>query len=92
MSRTLLTDYISRLEGYCGRHLVGLNFPAFGRAVAAFAAVGVPAALVNAGLKFMQKRIELAFQQRLTTTLHKRYTQNRAYYAASTLGGEALPP
>jgi hypothetical protein len=49
--------------------------------------VGIPAAVVNSGLKFMQKNIELSFQQRLTLYLHKRYTSNRAYYAASTLGG-----
>lgn len=87
VSRTLLTDYISRIEGTCGRSLVSQRFDKFGRAVLAFAAVGIPAAVVNAGLKYMQKRIELSFQQRLSLYLHKQYTSNRSYYAASTLGG-----
>ncbi|GIL93564.1 hypothetical protein Vretimale_11706 [Volvox reticuliferus] len=87
VSRTLLTDYISRLEGYCGSTLVGQQFDKFWRALWAFAGIGVPAALVNSGLKYMQKQIELAFQQRLTTFLHAQYCRNRAYYAASTLGG-----
>ncbi|KAG2489276.1 hypothetical protein HYH03_012296 [Edaphochlamys debaryana] len=87
VSRTLLTDYISRVEGYCGSSLVSLQFDAFWRGLGAFAAIGVPAALVNSGLKYMQKQIELAFQQRLTTHLHALYCSNRAYYAASTLGG-----
>jgi ABC-type uncharacterized transport system fused permease/ATPase subunit len=52
-----------------------------------FALVGIPAAVVNAGLKWMQKAIELSFQQRLGLSLHRAYTRNRAYYAASTLGG-----
>jgi len=52
-----------------------------------FAGVAIPAAAVNAGLKLMQKRIQLAFQARLTRHLHARYTANRAYYAASVLGG-----
>eukprot|EP00879_Flechtneria_rotunda_P029463 GHRR01031871.1.p1 GENE.GHRR01031871.1~~GHRR01031871.1.p1 ORF type:complete len:337 (+),score=90.67 GHRR01031871.1:869-1879(+) len=35
----------------------------------------------------MQKQLELSFQSRLTLYLHRLYTSNRAYYAASTLGG-----
>lgn len=87
VSRTLLTDYISRIEGYCGRAITSLAFEQFGRAVVGFALVGIPAAVVNAALKWMQKQIELSFQQRLGLTLHRAYTCNRAYYAASTLGG-----
>ncbi|KAF6263148.1 ABC transporter transmembrane region 2-domain-containing protein [Scenedesmus sp. NREL 46B-D3] len=87
VSRTLLTDYISRVEGYCGRALTSLEFASFGRGVVDFALLGVPAAIVNSGLKFMQKNLELSFQSRLTLYLHKLYTSNRAYYAASTLGG-----
>eukprot|EP00882_Tetradesmus_deserticola_P011435 GHRQ01012098.1.p1 GENE.GHRQ01012098.1~~GHRQ01012098.1.p1 ORF type:complete len:281 (+),score=127.68 GHRQ01012098.1:289-1131(+) len=87
VSRTLLTDYISRVEGYCGRALTSLEFANFGRGVIDFALLGVPAAVVNSGLKFMQKNLELSFQSRLTLYLHKLYTSNRAYYAASTLGG-----
>ncbi|KAI8470101.1 MAG: ABC transporter transmembrane region 2-domain-containing protein [Monoraphidium minutum] len=87
VSRTLLTDYISRIEGFCGQAITSLAFDKFGRAVVGFALVGIPAAIVNAGLKYMQKQIELSFQQRLGLTLHGAYTRNRAYYAASTLGG-----
>ncbi|GFR51705.1 hypothetical protein Agub_g14150 [Astrephomene gubernaculifera] len=87
VSRTLLTDYISRVEGYCGSTLVSQQFSKFWRALMAFAAIGVPAAVVNSSLKYMQKQIELSFQQRLTTFLHAQYCSNRAYYAASTLGG-----
>ena len=55
--------------------------------MAAFAGVAVPAAVVNSGLKYMQKRIQIAFQRRLSHHLHQQYCSNRAYYAASTLGG-----
>ena len=63
------------------------NFPQFARLLAAFAGVAIPAAVVNSGLKYMQKRIQIAFQRRLTHHLHQQYCSNRAYYAASTLGG-----
>ena len=63
------------------------DFPHFARLLAAFAGVAIPAAVVNSGLKYMQKRIQIAFQRRLTHHLHQQYCSNRAYYAASTLGG-----
>ena len=63
------------------------NFPQFARLLAAFAGVAIPAAVVNSGLKYMQKRIQIAFQRRLSHHLHQQYCSNRAYYAASTLGG-----
>jgi ABC-type uncharacterized transport system fused permease/ATPase subunit len=87
ISRTLLTDFIAKIEGHCGRSIVQHQFTQFGRGVAGFAIVGVPAALVNAGLKYMQKQIMLSFQERLTTHLHEQYCSNRAYYAASVLKG-----
>ncbi len=62
VSRTLLTDTIARIEGASGSMLVTQNFPGFGRCLLAFAAVGLPAAIVNSGLKYMQKQIELTFQ------------------------------
>ena len=63
------------------------NFPQFLRLLLAFAGVAVPAAAVNSGLKYMQKRIQIAFMRRLSHHLHQQYCSNRAYYAASTLGG-----
>ena len=46
-----------------------------------------PRAAAPAGLKYLQKRIKLSFQRRLSLRLHGLYTAHRAYYAASTLGG-----
>lgn len=63
------------------------EFPRFLRLLAGFAGVAIPAALVNAGLKYCQKLIQLAFMRRLTHHLHNHYTSNRAYFAASTLRG-----
>lgn len=40
------------------------EFDKFGRSVVDFALLGIPAAVVNSGLKFMQKNLELSFQQR----------------------------
>ena len=63
------------------------EFPMFARLLAGFVGVAIPAAVVNAGLKYCQKLIQLAFMRRLTHHLHQHYCSHRAYYAASTLGG-----
>ncbi|KAG1675038.1 hypothetical protein FOA52_002695 [Chlamydomonas sp. UWO 241] len=87
VARTLLTDALSSIEGTAGSTLVSQDFSAFGRSQLLFAAIGIPAAVVNAGLKLMQHRITLCGQLKLTEHLHTQYTTNRAYYAASNLGG-----
>ena len=63
------------------------NFEKFQRGLMRFVLVAIPAAVVNSGLKYMQKQIQLAFMRRLTHHLHERYCAHRAYYAASVLGG-----
>lgn len=63
------------------------NFPEFGRGLATFAALAIPAATVNSGLKYMQTMIQLAFMKRLSHHLHNQYCNNRAYYSASQLKG-----
>ena len=60
------------------------NFERFARGLAAFAGVAIPAAVVNSGLKYMQKRIQIAFQRRLTHHLHEQYCSNRC--SKGTLG------
>jgi len=66
------------------------NYERFANGIASFIAVAFPAAVINSGLKYMQKQIQLAFMRRLTHHLHEKYCANRAYYAASVLGGESL--
>eukprot|EP00898_Chlorokybus_atmophyticus_P003808 jgi/Chlat1/4428/Chrsp29S04393 len=87
VSRTLLTDRIAGLEGQCGKTIVSQDWPAFFNTTKAFAITCIPAALVNSGLKCMQSMIAIAFRRRLTEKLHHMYMGNRAYYAASILGG-----
>ncbi|KAK2080652.1 hypothetical protein QBZ16_000506 [Prototheca wickerhamii] len=86
VARTVLSDMVSRLEGEVGRYIIAADDKVRGTMVR-FVLLSVPAALVNSGLKYMQKRIKLAFQRRLTLHLHELYCDRRAYYAASTLRG-----
>ncbi len=125
VSRTVLTDVISKVEGWSASalttqvrarpqpaltpellflsppHLIMLtlacvvfatrraqNFGAFARSVAAFAAVGLPAAMVNSGLRFMQKQIELSFQVRLS----RRVTATRPPQPGGRRSTQGAPP
>lgn len=69
------------------RYIISSDGSKVRRTMALFVAASIPAAVVNSGLKYMQKRIKLAFQRRLTLQLHELYCNNRAYFAASTLRG-----
>eukprot|EP00899_Mesostigma_viride_P011608 jgi/Mesvir1/20448/Mv12345-RA.1 len=87
ISRSILTERIAAVEGRCGTAVVSQNWPAFASTLGAFARICFPAAAVNSGLKYMQTVISLSFRGKLTEYLHRQYLSNRAYYAASTLGG-----
>jgi hypothetical protein len=135
VARTLLTDWASRIEGAVGRYIIVRDRARLRRLLGLFCAVAVPASVVNAGLKYLQRRIkarcsraffvlsnffeteasdpppasplpthrpttsnppppsprQLAFVRRLTLHLHELYCSNRAYYAASWLGGLSAP-
>ena len=85
--RTLLTDFSSQIEGGVGRYIISGDQPRLRRLLLLFCTIAVPAAVVNSALKYLQKRIKLAFMRRLTHHLHASYFSHRAYYAASWLGG-----
>lgn len=87
IGRTFLTDISSSIEGGVGRFIIARDGRRLRQLLGLFCLVAVPAAIVNAGLKYLQKRIKLAFMRRLTLHLHEMYCKHRAYYAASWLGG-----
>ena len=87
VARSLLTDVSSKIEGGVGRFIIANDQPRLKKLLLLFTAVAVPAAVVNSALKYLQKRIKLAFMRRLTHHLHENYFRHRAYYAATWLGG-----
>lgn len=52
-----------------------------------FTALGIPVAMVSSALKSNERRLELALQLCLTQQLHHNLCVNKAYHAASMLGG-----
>ena len=87
VSRTVLSEKISEVEGRGATNIISQQFHKFAGTMLDFALLTAPAALVNSGLKWFQKLIELAFRDRLTRKLHELYLGGRCYYLASSLGG-----
>ena len=87
VSRTVLSEKISEIEGRGATNIISQQFHKFAGTMLDFALLTAPAALVNSGLKWFQKLIELAFRDRLTRKLHDLYLGGRCYYLASSLGG-----
>lgn len=90
-ARTLLSDKITRMEGICAENVTAQNWPGFKRVLVGFLLNSIPATIVNSALKALQVLVQLAFRMRLTKYLHGLYMGNRAYYAASALGGLSHP-
>ena len=51
VARSLLTDYMSRIEGAAGRYIIAQDFARLRRVMAAFCLTALPASVVNSGLK-----------------------------------------
>ena len=71
--RTLLTDVATRVEGGVGRSIVAGEGAELRRLLLRFCGLAVPAAVVNAVLKYLQRNIKLSFMRRLTLHLHDLY-------------------
>lgn len=91
LARTLLSDRITKLEGVCAENVTAQNWTGFKRVLVSFALNSIPATIVNSALKSLQVLVQLAFRIRLSKYLHTLYLGNRAYYAASVLGGLSHP-
>ncbi len=83
VARTLLSLRISAAEGMFVKHLVDNNFAGMCGTIAGFALVGIPAAIVNSGLKLLDVQLSTAFRRNLTLYCHKLYMADRNYYKAS---------
>lgn len=91
VSRTLLSDRITALEGVCAQNVTAQNWDGFRRVLIGFALNTIPASIVNSALKALEVLVQISFRLRLTRFLHRLYMGNRAYYSASVLGGLSHP-
>ena len=83
--RTLISLYVSELDGKIVSSLVRGKGKQFFKNIAWWMMVAVPATFTNSMLSYHQCKLALQYRTRLTTYLHKRYLSNMTFYSLSAL-------
>mmetsp|Transcript_24986 Transcript_24986/g.63367 ORF Transcript_24986/g.63367 Transcript_24986/m.63367 type:complete len:787 (-) Transcript_24986:165-2525(-) len=86
-ARTLLSMVSADCSGRVARALIEARWAAFAKHTAVFALLGVPAASVNAGLKYCTRMMALLFQRRLSRDINSRYIRGSNFFKAAHLPG-----
>tara|TARA_R110002050_G_scaffold247462_3_gene385232 strand:+ start:93 stop:800 length:708 start_codon:yes stop_codon:yes gene_type:complete len=79
-ARTGLTILISNRMAHAVSFLCKLDWGNATRNMLIFQSIGLLAAVVNGGLKYLTSMLGAGLRERLTATAHKRYLQNMQYY------------
>lgn len=86
--RTYLSLLVARLDGEIVRDLVAGKGKAFLWGIVKWCGIGTLASYTNAMIKFLQRKVSIAFRTRLTRYIHDLYlTDNNNYYKLMNLDG-----
>lgn len=84
-ARTLLSMSAAEMAGSVAKAMAEQDWVAMKRAVLRYTALGVPAALVNAGIKHLTRVQALLFQRRLAQAVNQTYVRGSNFFKASSL-------
>eukprot|EP01062_Namystynia_karyoxenos_P012448 TRINITY_DN14477_c0_g1_i1.p1 TRINITY_DN14477_c0_g1~~TRINITY_DN14477_c0_g1_i1.p1 ORF type:complete len:732 (+),score=231.18 TRINITY_DN14477_c0_g1_i1:102-2198(+) len=90
--RTFLSIYIAHLDGRVVKTLVQLKLREFSRLAVLWLGIGVPAALTNGLIKFLQAQLAQSFRTRLTRRCYDSYLSGDTFYKAQTLDSRISHP
>jgi ATP-binding cassette subfamily D (ALD) protein 3 len=88
-SRTILSIKVADITGKNAQYIVQKNLKDIFLGIVQFALIGVPASLVNSGLRYATDSLSLLFRKRLTDHVNNEYLKGTNFYKASNLGGES---
>lgn len=77
------------ITGKNAQYIVQKNLKDIFLGIVQFALIGVPASLVNSGLRYATDSLSLLFRKRLTDHVNNEYLKGTNFYKASNLGGES---
>ncbi|ODN82953.1 hypothetical protein L202_01197 [Cryptococcus amylolentus CBS 6039] len=91
VSRTVLSVMVARLDGRIVRDLVSANGAGLLRGLGWWFALAVPSTYTNAMIRYLERKLALAFRTNLTRYIHDLYlNENLNYYKLGTgVGGQA---
>jgi len=86
-ARTMLSLKVADIVGSNAQYIVQKNLKKIALGVIQFALIGIPASLVNSGLKYEVRMLSLLFRKSLTEHVQQQYLRGTNFYKASNLGG-----
>lgn len=90
--RTVLSIYISDVNGSIVKAIVNVNFMKFIKQIIILGLYSFPAAVVNSSLDYFNKLLGLYFRENITKHLHKKYLSGMCYYQITNLDNRISNP
>ncbi|WWC58200.1 uncharacterized protein I303_100736 [Kwoniella dejecticola CBS 10117] len=92
LSRTILSVMVARLDGRIVRDLVSANGAGFVRGLGWWFALAIPSTYTNSMIRYLERKLALAFRTNLTRYIHDLYLNDNLNYYKFGLGlGVAVP-
>eukprot|EP01061_Rhynchopus_euleeides_P006859 TRINITY_DN15857_c0_g1_i1.p2 TRINITY_DN15857_c0_g1~~TRINITY_DN15857_c0_g1_i1.p2 ORF type:complete len:652 (+),score=290.67 TRINITY_DN15857_c0_g1_i1:45-2000(+) len=91
-ARTLLSIAVAHLDGKVIKSLVDLRFKDFSRLSLIWLLTGIPAAICNAGIRYLQTKLAISFRIKLVRHFYELYLRNEVYYKVSNVDDRVLNP
>ncbi|WWC99176.1 hypothetical protein V866_006071 [Kwoniella sp. B9012] len=92
LSRTVLSVMVARLDGRIVRDLVSANGAGFMRGLGWWFALAIPSTYTNSMIRYLERKLALAFRTNLTRYIHDLYLNDNLNYYKFGLGlGVAVP-
>eukprot|EP00035_Acanthoeca_spectabilis_P033427 m.23582 g.23582 ORF g.23582 m.23582 type:complete len:617 (+) comp5969_c0_seq2:188-2038(+) len=79
-TRSMLSLYVAHVNGMMVKAIIDQNANAFVWTIFRWLAIALPSTFVNSCIRFLEKRLALAFRSNLTAFFQEKYMADLAYY------------
>lgn len=90
--RTILSIYISSVNGGIVKCVVNYNFPGFLKKLGTLLMLALPASFINSYLEYINKIIALKFRKNMTKHFHNIYIKDMIYYQLTNIDSRISNP
>jgi ATP-binding cassette subfamily D (ALD) protein 3 len=90
--RTVLSIYISDVNGSIVKAIVNRSLPHFIKQIVILALYSLPSAVVNSSLDYFNKLLGLFFRENLSKYFHNKYLTNMCFYQITNLDNRITNP